>query len=35
MRSGKFAKGKRAYAISDIGGHRVPYTQLKTTYRIL
>ena len=32
MRSGKFAKGKRAYAISDIGGHRVPYTRLKTQW---
>ena len=32
MRSGKFAKGKRAYAISDIGGHRVPYTKLKTQW---
>ena len=32
MRSGKFAKGKRAYAISDIGGHRVPYRKLKTQW---
>jgi hypothetical protein len=32
MRSGKFAKGKKSYAISDIGGHRVPYTKLKTQW---
>ena len=32
MRSGKFAKGKKSYAISDIGGHRVPYTRLKTQW---
>ena len=29
---GKYAKGKKSQAISDISGLRVPYTQLKTTW---
>ena len=28
----KYAKGKKSYAISDRGGQRVRYTQLKTTW---
>ena len=28
----RYAKGKRSYGMSDRGGHRVPYTQLKTTW---
>jgi hypothetical protein len=28
----KYAKGKKSLAISDVGGLRVPYTQLKTTW---
>jgi len=28
----KYARGKKSYAISDRGGQRVPYTQLKTTW---
>lgn len=29
---GKYARGKKSQAISDISGLRVPYTQLKTTW---
>ena len=28
----KYARGKKSYAISDRGGQRVRYTQLKTTW---
>ena len=28
----RYAKGKRSYGMSDRGGHRVRYTQLKTTW---
>ena len=28
----RYAKGKRSFGMSDRGGHRVPYTQLKTTW---
>ena len=28
----KYAKGKKSFGISDIGGHKVPYTQLRTTW---
>jgi len=29
---GKYARGKKSYAISDISGLRVKYTKLKTTW---
>jgi hypothetical protein len=28
----KYAKGKKSFGISDIGGHKVPYNQLRTTW---
>jgi hypothetical protein len=28
----KYAKGKKSFGISDIGGHKVPYTELRTTW---